>query len=95
MEDFSNLLVRRVVLVLSPDSQDHDGQRFVFRFQEDALVFDVEAGAHDVVHGDDGGIDVTEAARQLGGFDFLELEILRIIYDISRRSLETDAVLEL
>ena len=40
MEDFSNLLVRRVVLVLSPDSQDHDGQRFVFRFQEDAREFD-------------------------------------------------------
>ena len=68
-------LISRLILVLLAGSDDHDGERGILVFEEDALVFRGKAGAHDVVHGDDGCIDISKASWKLSGFEFLEFQV--------------------
>lgn len=88
-------LVSRLILVLFTDSDDHDCQRGVLVFQEDTLFVRREACAHDVVHGDDGSIYIVKASWKLGSFDFLELDVLRVFYYVSRGGFHAYALFQL
>ena len=62
---------------------------------EEGILRRVELDLHREVGVDDGSVDIVERARNLCGFDFLELEVLRVLGDILQRGFLVDAILEL
>ena len=88
------LCISGIILVLFTGRNDHDGERIILSFQEDALIFRAQSGTHHIVHGDDGGGDVIEAAGELGSFQLTELEIFRIFRDICRSCGIPDALFQ-
>ena len=64
-------------------------------FDEHRVLRRGDVHLHGEVGVDDGCVNVVEGARDLGGFDFLELDVFLVLCDVAHRGLFTDAFLEL
>ena len=94
MQDFHESLDLGAVLIALAYGDNVDVRARAV-LDEERILRRVELDLHGEVGVDDGGIDIIERARNLCGFDFLELEVLRVLRDILQRCLLLDAVLEL
>ena len=88
-----DLLVGLVVLIPIAHGKDAGVRRF-FGFDQDGILLRIQAGRDGVVGVDAGHIGIIQAAGDLGRIDFDELEIFRVLHDISHGSFNGISVLQ-
>ncbi len=84
---------RRVVGAVGAGG-DQVGVGRIAAFDEQRVLGRVQLGLDRVVGVDQGQVHVLQRARQQGGFQFTELELLRILDDVDRRGRDVLRVLE-